>query len=535
MSFKDVIKKNKESFLNNGVNLIVLSILTGLLAGVVVTFYNILVHFGEESSQKIYALLRAYPAFIPLLFITLAAGAIVIGTLVKFVPMVRGSGIPQTEGAARGLFALKWYVTLCSAFAASLACVFLGLSAGGEGPSIQIGGCVGEGVGVTLKRSQMIKRLQISAGASAGLAVAFNAPLTGLIFSLEEAFRSFSAQIFICSALSVASGLLVGNLLRDLMGYSVGFTFENFVFTNVGLDNVPYVLLAAVLTAICGVAFYYCVFLAKKALKKLTFLKGVGKFLIPFLLAGIFGLITPYAMGGGHSFIQDLATSGTGQFHLQSLITSSILGTLLFVFAFKFISAVACMGCGVPCGVFIPMLAVGACLGGILSELCKLMGMDPVCADYLVIICMSVFFVTVVKAPITAIIMTFELTGQIQNVLPALIGVAVGYLVSELFKVEPIYERLLDEFVKEEGISEGLKLIKVSAVIQPNSVADDKFVRSIIWPANGLVVEVVDSEGNKFVPEGETKLIAGQTIVFEGKAKGEDELLNYIYDITGKN
>ena len=175
---KDKLKNNLRLFADNGINLVLISLLTGLFAGVVVTFYNILAHIGEETSVKLYSLLRDNPAFIPLLFLGLSAGAIVIGTFVRLVPMIRGSGIPQIEGAARGIIRFKWYVTMCSMFAASLACIFLGLSAGAEGPSLEIGGCAGEAVGRILKRNQMIRRLQIASGSSAGLAVAFNAPVT---------------------------------------------------------------------------------------------------------------------------------------------------------------------------------------------------------------------------------------------------------------------------------------------------------------------------------------------------------------------
>ena len=231
------LKKTLRAIADNGVNLILISILTGLFAGVVVTFYNILANLGEDTAAKLYALLIDNPVFIPLLFVGLAAGAVVIGTLVRFVPMIRGSGIPQIEGAARGIVRFKWYVTMCSMFAASLACVFMGLSAGAEGPSLQIGGCAGEAVGVTLKRTQMVRRLQIASGSSAGLAVAFNAPITGLVFAMEEAFRSFSPQVFICAAISVITALFTRNLIRPAIGFGTGLEVDSFRFTDFRLGS----------------------------------------------------------------------------------------------------------------------------------------------------------------------------------------------------------------------------------------------------------------------------------------------------------
>ena len=532
---KEKLKKNLKVFADNGVNLVLISLLTGLFAGVVVTFYNILAHIGEETSVELYSLLRENPAFIPLLFLGLAAGAIVIGTFVRFVPMIRGSGIPQIEGAARGIIRFKWYITMCSMFAASLACIFLGLSAGAEGPSLEIGGCAGEAVGKTLKRNQMIRRLQIASGSSAGLAVAFNAPVTGLFFAMEEAFRSFSPQVFICAALSIVTALFTRNAIRPAIGYGVGFTFESFLFPdNFSFMYCVWVIPAAIIAALAGVAFHYSVFATKKLFRKITFLKKAGKYLIPFLLAGAFGLITAYAMGGGHSFIEALGSNGTGDIQIEKIFGISVVATLIIVFLFKYIAGVLAMGCGVPCGVFIPMLAMGAGLGAILSIAFTGIGMDPAFCDYFVIICMAVFFTTIVRAPITGIVMVFELTGQFTNFLPVLLGVAIGYLVSMIFKLEPIYEKNLDLFIEEEKIYENFRKERVTLVIQPHSKADTAKVRSIVWPPNGLVVEVVTADGATIVPDGETVLNAGDTIVFECETDSLDELNGYLYDIAGK-
>ena len=533
---KEKFQKNLKVFADNGVNLVLISLLTGLFAGVVVTFYNILAHIGEETSVELYSLLRENPAFIPLLFLGLAAGAIVIGTFVRFVPMIRGSGIPQIEGAARGIIRFKWYVTMCSMFAASLACIFLGLSAGAEGPSLEIGGCAGEAVGKTLKRNQMIRRLQIASGSSAGLAVAFNAPVTGLFFAMEEAFRSFSPQVFICAALSIVTALFTRNSIYPAVtGNPVGFTFSSFLFPdNFSFMYCVWVIPAAIIAALAGVAFHYSVFATKKLFKKITFLKKAGKYLIPFLLAGAFGLVTAYAMGGGHSFIEALGTNGTGDIQIEKVFGLAVVLSLLIIFVFKYIAGVLAMGCGVPCGVFIPMLAMGAGLGAILSIAFMGIGMDPAFSDYFIIICMAVFFTTIVRAPITGIVMVFELTGQFTNFLPVLLGVGIGYLISMLFKLEPIYEKNLDAFIEEEKIYENFKKERVTLTVQPHSKADTAKVRSIVWPSNGLVVEVTTTDGATIVPDGESILRAGDTIVFECETDSLDELYGYLYDIVGK-
>ena len=535
---REKLRKNLQAFADNAVNLVLLSLLTGIFAGTVVTLYNVLMSLGEETSTNLYTLVRDNPAFVPLLFAGLAAGSLIIGTVTKFVPMVRGSGIPQIEGAARGKIRFNWYVTMCSMFAASLACVFMGYPAGAEGPSLEIGGCAGSAVGTLLKRNQMVKRLQIASGSSAGLAVAFNAPITGLVFALEEAFRSFSPQVFVCAALSVASALLTRNGLRLALGKSVGFSFKNFSFefgfNGSGVVFCLWVVLAAIIVALLGVAFYHAVFSSKKLFKKITFLKGTGKYMIPFLIAGAFGLITVYSIGGGHDFIQSLATNGTGEFDIERVFGISVLASLFIIVVIRFITSVLSMGCGVPCGVFIPMLAVGAGLGAILSLLFQKCGMDLAYSDYLVIICMAAFFTCIVKAPITGIVMVFELTGQFSNFLPALIGIFIGYLVGMLFKTEAIYEKNLEQYIQDNKIAERFKKERVHVFIRENSKADGKLVRAVVWPSNGLVVELIHTDGTQTVPDGETELKAGDELVFECETDDVDELMDYLYSIVGK-
>ncbi len=534
------MKKYGRLFLDNAMNMFCMSVLTGLFAGVIVTFYNILMSIGEGTSEQLYALLSDNPAFIPLLFAGLAAGAVLIGTLVRFVPMIRGSGIPQIEGAARGVIRFKWYVTMCSMFAASLACVFMGYPAGAEGPSLEIGGCCGSATGTLLKRNQMVKRLQIASGASAGLAVAFNAPITGIVFAMEEAFRSFSPQVFLCAAISVVTAVLTRNAIRIpvLGAESVGFAFTgfefNFAFDGGGFMFCLWAALAALITALFGVGFYHLVFLTKKLFRKVTFFKKTGKYIIPFVIAGAFGLITVYSLGGGHLFIDHLATGGTGEIKIESVFGASLLVSLLIIVAIRFITAVLSMGCGVPCGVFIPMLAIGAGIGAVLSVLFQSGGMGSEYGDYLVIICMAAFFTCIVKAPITGIVMVFELTGQFKNFLPAMIGVAVGYTVGALFRTEAIYEKNLSMFIQEEKIYEKIKKICISLTVQSGSKACGKPVRETVWPSNGLVVNRISPDGTHSVPDGESVLNAGDIIEFQCETDDEKELRDYLYAVVGK-
>ena len=134
----------------------------------------------------------------------------------------------------------------------------------------------------------------------------------------------------------------------------------------------------------------------------------------------------------------------------------------------------------------------------------------------------------------SGIVMVFELTGQFTNFLPVLIGVAIGYLVSMLFRVEPIYEKNLELFIEEEKLYENVRKERVCLAVQPNSKADGAKVRSIVWPTNGLVVEVVKADGATIVPDGEYTFDAGDALVFECETDSLEELYGYMYGIVGK-
>lgn len=516
-----------------GVQLVAVGSLTGLFAGLVVTLYQALTHMAEEFARGYYGFFRENPAFIPLLFLALFVGGVVVGGVVQVVPAIRGSGIPQTEGEARGLLRFRWYRTLTGMFAASLFTIFMGLSAGSEGPSIQIGGACGGAVSDLLRRSTAVRRYQITGGACTGLAVAFNAPLTGMAFAFEDAHKRFTPEVFVCSFISVVVGVITRNLLRPAMGLDVGSVFTDYSFAGVPAFDFTfllYVLFAAFVCAFVGVGFYFLVFRAKKLFQKITFWKNAGKMIIPFLLCGACGLITVNVMGGGYDFIQALGSeSETG---VELVFSSPLWATLLIVVILKLILTVANMGAGVPCGAFIPMLAIGAGIGALMSLLCLRMGMPPAYSDALILICMATFFTTVVKAPVTGIIMTVELTGEFIFLLPVILGVAIGYLLGDVFRTQPIYDALLEEIVEEQRASSVRRKVSVVLRVEKDAPADGRAIRDILWPSQAVVTDVTRA-GKQILVEGRTTLRAGDIVAVTGNTAEEDVFLKMLTSAAG--
>ena len=508
--------------------LVLVGMLTGLFAGVIVTLYTLLASLSEEFSRGYYGFFRDNPAFLPLLFLALALGAVIVGGVVRFLPYIRGSGIPQTEGAMRGLMRFSWYRSLTGMFAASLLCIFLGLSAGSEGPSVLIGGSAGAGVAETLRRGALVRRCQITGGACAGLAVAFNAPLTGMAFAFEEGQKRFTPEVFLCSFTSVAVAVIVRNILYAGFRMPVGAYFTTFSFADADLlapAFYGYVLLASAIVALAGVAFFYALRAVKKLFARLRFWKGIGKFLPPFLLAGAAGLVTANVMGGGHGFIASL---GSGSAGVEAVFSSPLWATLLIVVLLKFLVTVFNMGAGVPCGAFIPMLAVGAGLGALMTLLIQKVGMEARYAAALIVICMAVFFTAIVHAPVTGVLMTIELTWQFAFLLPALIGVAVGYLIGDVFRVKPVYEELLDEMLTGGAPQAFCARYRVTE----EGGAAGRALRDVLFPA-GVRITRVERGGDALLADGDTRLMPDDVVTVEGSVPPQSDTDGLLTELLG--
>ena len=480
-----------------GIQITGVGAITGLFVGIVVTLYNIATSYAEKFARCYYGFFRTHPAFIPLLFVALFLGAIIVGGVTRFLPVVRGSGIPQTEGATRGLLRFKWYQVLTGMFAASLFTIFMGLSAGAEGPSIMLGGACGSGMSDLFRCKAVMRRYHITSGACAGIAVAFNAPLTGMAFAFEEAHKRFTPEVFICSFSSVVVALIVRNVLRPLLGFPLTPFFQNYSFAGTSpfdLKFLAIVLVCSVIVALVGVAFYYLIFLSKKLFDRLNFQKGLFKPVIPFLLAGACGLFLAYVMGGGHHFIEALGSGGS----FESPYGMPVWAVVLLIVVFKIAFTAVNTGAGIPCGAFIPMLSVGAGMG----------------------------------APITGIVMVSELTWSFTFLLPVILGIAVGYLTGSIFRTAPLYDKLLDGVMEEERKLHPVLRLTERFQASARGTAAGKRIRDVLWPS-GVIVTLVERGEEKVMPEGNTLLEEGDLITVRAETTDKNEFYETMVSIVG--
>ncbi len=529
-------KKTRPSFYSNILQLILVGIVTGVFAGTIATAFALLAEKGEEISHGAYAFIRNNPAWIPLWLFTLAAGAFLIGVLVQISKLIRGCGIPQSEGAARGVLRFKWYRELTANFAACIVAIFMGLSIGSEGPSAFLGSCAGDGVATMLKRNEMIKRYQITGGACTGLAVVSNAPLTGIIFAVEEAHKRFTPEVFICSFTSVVFGMLVRFAVYSLLGMEIRNAFSSYVFHEIPLSTYGVVIAAGLICGVLGVLFHKWVFgmhalFQKIRIKHQKYVHFVQIF-IAVMLGGVVCLLAPGVMGGGHSFIEDLGTfGGTGTSSLESTFGLSLTWALLIVLLLRFVITGVNVASGLPCGILIPIVAMGACVGGGLNQLWLSLGMNPQYCDLMIMICIAALFTSVVRAPLTAIVMICEFTGSFAPLLPAIIGVAIGYIVGEVFRTDGIYDDLLEAFERENGLHIRSVREVFTITLAKGALAETREVRDVLWPAGARVTEIHRGE-DVIMPDGDTELQAGDTLTIvcrtDAPEKVKEDLLHIL-------
>ena len=488
--------------------------LVGIVAGIVVLLYRVILEYAGKGMEWVLGYARTYPVIAGLWFFVLFALACIVGKLVKYEPMISGSGIPQVEGEMMGKLDQVWWKVLPAKFLGGFLSLFSGLSLGREGPSIQIGAMAGKAVSKALNREKTEEKYLLTCGASAGLAAAFHAPLAGVMFSLEEIHKNFSVSVLV----SVMTASITADYISSqFMGFESVFQFD------IGLEVEPryywHIVILGILLGFLG-AFYNKMTLWVQGLyKKNKNLNETTRLLIPFLLAGVLGLVMPEILGSGHHLI-DQAASG-----------SMVLPVLLFLLGAKFLFSLICFGSGAPGGIFFPLLVLGALIGGAYSTFAaEFLGLDASYISNFVLLAMAGYFTAIVRAPITGIILILEMTGQVSQMLSMSLVAIVAYLTATAVKSEPIYESLLGNLLKSRGIQicekQGEKVLQ-EFVISHGSPLENQTVSQEDWPASCLLV-AVRRNATELIPKGKTQLMAGDVLVVLSNEQDVPQVYDYM-------
>lgn len=418
------------------VMLITEGLCVGLIGGFIVLLYRVALTFAGNWLIKILSYIKGNPFRCAVWFLILMALAWIVGRLVKWEPMISGSGIPQVEGEVSGRLSQNWKRVLPAKFAGGFLCMLGGLSLGREGPSIQLGAMAGQGISRALGRGKREEKFLMACGASAGLSAAFHAPLAGMMFAVEEIHKTFSIPILLpVMTASVTADYIASHIL----GLDPVFHFQ---ITEYLPQNYYWLLiLLGILVGVSGVFYNWGMLKAQELYRKIPLLKETGRLLIAFLTAGVLGLVMPSVLGSGSGLIVSL-TKG-----------EMVLGMVVLTLVVKFLFSAVSFGSGAPGGIFFPLLILGALLGAVFAMTgAEFFGLDPVYINNFVLLGMTGFFTAIVRAPLTGIILLFEMSGSISQMLSLSIVSVTAYIVATLMRSEPIYDSLLKRILKADTI-----------------------------------------------------------------------------------
>ncbi len=416
---------------NKNFKLIFFSFIIGILAGTTGSVFRLALEYIDNIRGNLYADVSISDIsnwLLPLLFGVIGvAGSLFL--VKRFAPEASGSGVQEIEGALDGVKTLRWKRILPVKFVASLFSLGSGLLLGREGPTIQIGANIGKMTEDIFKQPADELNSLVSAGAAAGLAGAFNAPLSGIIFVIEEMHGHFKYTFYSVAAIMVASGT-ADFIVRALIGADSVIKMP--VFSSPDISVLWMFVAFGAFLSFIGYLFNKLIVLS------LNFFENLSKtlFVITVILIGILitllGILNPGMTGGGYGTIRDVLDNS---FTLQFLIVLFVGRLLLTVLSY---------GTGVSGGVFTPLLALGVVLGMLfgnvlhnyLPELISEPGIFAVAG-------MAGIFASTVRAPLTGLVLAVEMTSNYEMILPLIITTVTASVITAQLGNEPIYTTLL--------------------------------------------------------------------------------------------
>ena len=402
--------------------LVVLAIVVGVASGYGAVFFRWLVNSVQYLSfagvrWALPWMGRYYVILVP------AVGGLLVGPLIYFLARREsGHGVPEIMlAAAHQGGRMRTRVPLIKALAAAV-CIGSGGSAGLHGPVVQIGAAAGSALGQALRLSNERVRLLLACGAAGGIAATFNAPIGGVLFALEVILRDFTTRSFGIVVISSVSAVVISHIY---LGDAPAFRVPPYCL--VSAWELPLYLLLGIAAAFVARAFIWTLYATGDLFERWR-MPAYLKPAVGGLLVGTLGVQVPQIFGIGYESI-DLALFGVvGVTLMASLIVLKLLATSLT------------LGSGGSGGVFAPSLFIGAMLGGALGHLFHaLWPTATATTGAYALVGMAAVFAAAARAPMTAIIILYELTADYRIIGPLMVATVVSTLLSERINRESIY------------------------------------------------------------------------------------------------
>ncbi len=399
-----------------------LAVLIGIFSGLSVVCFRVAIEWAQFAFLG-----STLTPKIPRVFLAPTIGGVGVALLViYFFPRARGSGVNQTKAAVYVSNGYVPFSTVIGKFVTCALAIGSGQSLGPEDPSLQMGAGIASAIGRYLKLSQARVRLIAPVGAAAGLAAAFNAPISAVLFVIEEVIGTWSAGVLGAIVLAAVSSVVT---MRWFLGADALFRVPP-----VQIVRPAEYLAYAILGVVGGLVSLLFLKWIEYARPRIQALPSWTQYVLPGaagLVIGLIGIRLPQIMGAGYPVIDEALH---GEFAWKLLLILALLK--MFASGLSFLS-------GTPGGLFAPTLFIGAMLGGAVGAIehhffPSLTGTVGTFA----LVGMGTLFAGFLRIPITSIFMVIEVSGSYTAILPVMVSSLIAYLISRSYHQVPLFDML---------------------------------------------------------------------------------------------
>ena len=409
--------------------LALLSLLAGAATGLIGAVFRLSLDQADRLRNALitWAQGEAFVGFLLVTAICAVATGVAAWLVRRYSPQASGSGIPQVEAVLSGALPQAPYRLIPVKFVGGVLAIGSGLALGREGPSVQMGASVAHLLGVIFRRNGDDCKMLLAAGAGAGLATAFNAPIGGAVFVLEELVRRFDTRVTIATLGASAGAIAVA---RVLLGDAPDFHVQPLPYPGF-FGTVAVHLGLGVVGGFSGVAYNRALLATLAAMERLHRWPVELRAALVGAVVALLAWFAPGVVGGGDAITQ------------RTLSGTETVAMLSVVFLVRFGLGPLSYAAGTPGGLFAPILVLGSQSGFLFGNICY-QWFPTVVANpaALAVVGMAAFFTAVVRAPVTGIILVTEMTGSFTLLLPMLASCFAAMLVPNLLRDAPIYDSL---------------------------------------------------------------------------------------------
>jgi CIC family chloride channel protein len=402
--------------------------LVGVLTGISAASFRLLLQRGARLRAGLAEWAHGtWWGLIVVVFVCTTAAALAAALVHRVEPHAEGSGIPRVEAVADGRVRPDRFRLLPVKYVGGLLAIGSGMALGREGPSVQMGASAAVIVATVTRRNLADLRVLVAGGAAAGLATAFNAPIAGGVFVLEELVKRFDPRTTVATLVASASGFAAARLL-----VTPEYDFHMKSLSDPRLIESGWVLAIGIVTGVLGVLYNAAVMGALRRADTSRW-PNEARAAATGVLVGLLVWVAPDLAGSGDNLTQN------------ALLGRGTLLVIAGVFILRFALGIVSYAAATPGGLFAPMLVLGSQAGLIVGLVA--VHLTPHAAPSLsacALIGMAAFFTASVHAPVTGLILATEMTGNTNQLPPMLGACATAMLIALALRSAPIYDRLAE-------------------------------------------------------------------------------------------